>query len=362
MAVKVLHVVTYMGRGGLETMIMNYYRKIDRDKVQFDFLVHREFEADYEKEISELGGNIYRVPGLNPFSPAYYRALDCFFAKHEYDVVHSHLDCLSAYPLRSAKKHGVRVRIAHAHNTRQDWNLKYPIKILSKCWIPYYATHLFACGEEAGKWMFGKHPFTIVNNAIDARCFRYSPEREISIKERLGVRGRFVLGHVGRFSPQKNHDFLIDVFQAVLAECSDAVLLLIGTGDGQYSIEEKVAGLGILDKVRFLGNRDDVADLLQAMDIFVFPSLYEGLSVAAVEAQASGVPCVMSDQVPAECKVCSNVEFISLKESVSVWAKQICKWRDYKKADTYKEICDRKFDISGNVAWLEKFYLAGEDK
>jgi hypothetical protein len=167
MPLRVLHVVTYMGRGGLETMIMNYYRRIDRNRIQFEFLVHRDFEADYDQEILSLGGNIYHVPTLNPLSPGYYAALDRFFEEHPYRIVHSHLDCLSAYPLRSAKKHGAMIRIAHGHNKKQDLNLKYIIKILSKPWMPIFATHLFACGREAGEWMFSGHPFTIMNNAID---------------------------------------------------------------------------------------------------------------------------------------------------------------------------------------------------
>ena len=145
--IRVLQIVTYMGRGGLETMIMNYYRNIDRNKVQFDFLVHRQEEADYDKEIVALGGKIYHMPMLNPFSKSYFNALDSFFKEHKYDIVHCHLDCMSAYPLKIAKKNGVRVRIAHSHNKSQDKNLKYPIKLYSKRLIPKYATHLLSCGK-----------------------------------------------------------------------------------------------------------------------------------------------------------------------------------------------------------------------
>ena len=217
MAIRVLHIVTYMGRGGLETMIMNYYRNIDRSKVQFDFLVHRDFEADYDKEIIELGGEIFRVPVLNPLSIKYYRALNEFFSNHKYDVVHSHLDCMSAYPLWFAKKYGVKTRIAHAHNKSQDKNLKYIIKLISKQWMPRYATHLFACGEEAGKWMFPGNSFVVMNNAIDTKKFVYSKKQELSSKKMLGVEGKFVIGHVGRFFPQKNQSFLIDIFYKILA-------------------------------------------------------------------------------------------------------------------------------------------------
>ena len=359
MAIRVLHIVTYMGRGGLETMIMNYYRHIDRNKVQFDFLVHRDFEADYDEEILKLGGEIHHLPKLNPFSPSYYKALDKFFAENRYDIVHSHLDCLSAYPLRSAKKYGVRVRIAHAHNKNQDRNLKYIIKMVSKVLMPFYATHLFACSSEAGRWMFPGKKFTVMNNAIDSRKYVYSPEREQNSRKKLGVEGKFIVGHVGRFNPQKNNNFLIDIFSEVSKRQSDAILLLIGTGDGQPQIVEKVKELGLQEQVMFLGNRSDVPELLQAMDVFAFPSLYEGLGIAAVEAQAAGVPCILSDQVPQECKMTEDVEFLSLNDSAELWAEHILQYRCVKKKDTSESICNAGYDIVNNAEWLQKFYLSG---
>lgn len=363
MPIRVLHVVTYMGRGGLETMIMNYYRKIDRNKVQFDFLVHRDFEADYDNEIESLGGNIYRVLPLNPFSLQYYRSLHAFFSSHKYDIVHSHLDCLSAYPLSIAKKYGAKIRIAHAHNKNQDRNFKYLIKMMSKPLMPHYATHLFACSEEAGKWMFPGHRFTVMKNAIDAKAFVYSSEKECNIRERLGIGERFVIGHVGRFNPQKNHEFLVAIFKTIVEREPDAMLVLIGAGDGQGEIKKQVQTLGIESNVMFLGSRDDIPDLLQAMDVFVFPSLYEGLGIAAVEAQAAGVPCVLSDQVPKECKLCDNVEFLSLTASKEYWAERVCKYRGYKKENKMSVICEKGYDIVRNAELLQEFYiLGGEEK
>ena len=177
MSIRVLHIVSYMGRGGLETMIMNYYRHIDRTKVQFDFLVHRDFTADYDNEILALGGNIYHVPMLNPFSPSYFKALDSFFSEHHYDIVHSHLDCMSAYPLKIAEKHGVKTRIAHSHNSGQEHNLKYLVKEYAKRQIPRYATDLLACSKAAGKWMFPGHEFQVLKNAIDAGQFIFNPKK-----------------------------------------------------------------------------------------------------------------------------------------------------------------------------------------
>ena len=359
MPLRVLHVVTYMGRGGLETMIMNYYRRIDRNRIQFDFLVHRDFEGDYDREILSLGGNIYHVPPLNPLSPGYYAALDRFFKEHPYPIVHSHLDCLSAYPLRSAKKHGAMIRIAHAHSTSQDKNLKYYIKILSKPWMPIFATHLFACGREAGEWMFSGHPFTIMNNAIDVNNYIYSEKKRHAVRAQLSLENRFVIGHVGRFNPPKNHPFLIRVFAEVLKMDANALLLLIGTGDGQQEIREMVENLGISSNVMFLGSRSDVPDLLQAMDVFVFPSLYEGLGIAAVEAQAAGLPCIMSDQVPTECKMTDNVEFLSLGASAETWAERICGHKGDARENMFDRIAAAGYDIQKNAEWLQNFYLSG---
>lgn len=279
--IRVLQVVTQMTRGGLETMLMNYYRHIDRSQVQFDFLEHRNYMADYDAEILELGGRIHRLSRLNPISQHYLRELDRFFTDHpEYRIVHSHLDCMAGIPLKYAEKHGIPTRIAHAHNSNQDKNFKYPMKLYYKQNIPQYATKLFACGQEAGKWMFGNHPFSVLNNAIDAKQFAYSAEVRQQVRAELGIeKNTFVLGHVGRFSPQKNHAFLVDVFHAVHGLCPNSCLLLIGEGELEQEIRQKCANSGIIDYVVFAGIRNDVHRLLQAMDVFMLPSLYEGLSL-----------------------------------------------------------------------------------
>lgn len=355
--IRVLQIVTYMGRGGLETMIMNYYRNIDRNKVQFDFLVHRQEEADYDKEIVALGGKIYHMPMLNPFSKSYFNALDSFFKEHKYDIVHCHLDCMSAYPLKIAKKNGVRVRIAHSHNKSQDKNLKYPIKLYSKRLIPKYATHLLSCGKEAGDWMFNGKPYTILNNAIDAQSYRFDKQIREEMREQLGFNQEdFVIGHVGRFNPQKNHNFIIDVFNFVHKKNTAAKLVLVGTGDGQKAIKEKVESLALSDSVLFLGNRTDVNKILQAMDIFLFPSLYEGLPLSIIEAQAAGLPCVISDNVPPECIVTDLIEAASLDDALAKWEIVITSQKSVKRKDTYELIKKSGFDVKSNVLVLEKMY------
>lgn len=362
--IRVLHVVTYMGRGGLETMIMNYYRHMDRSKVQFDFLVHRDFRADYDDEIEALGGKIHRLPRLVPWGKEYLRALDAFFDAHpEYRIVHVHQDCLSAVALKAAKKHGVPVRIAHSHNSSQDKNFKYLIKLIYKKQIPRYATQLFACGKDAGDWMFGGAEYTIVNNAIDATKYTYDAERAAAVRERLGIpQEALVLGHVGRFSEVKNHTFLIDVFDQIYKERRDAYLLLVGDGDLCADVEEKVRSLGLGERVVFAGVRKDVPELLQAMDVFVFPSLYEGLPVSLVEAQAAGLPCLISDVIPDACVLTELIQKVSLQEKAEVWAEKVLTAAKQERRSRYQEIADMGFDIVQNAAWLQNYYLENWEK
>ena len=357
--IRVLHVVTYMGRGGLETMLMNYYRKIDRTRIQFDFLVHRDFEADYDQEILKLGGKIYRVPKLNPFSIRYRKALNLFFKNHpEYQIVHVHQDCMSSIALKAAMKNNVPIRIAHSHNANQDKNIKYLIKRFYMRSISKYATDLFACGKDAGNWMFGNKPFKILNNAIDSNLFRLNVEIRNKIRSEMNIDDKFVVGHVGRFSQQKNHSFLIDIFFEILKANQDAILLLIGSGDGESAIKEKVKKLNIEDKVIFLGVRNDVNMLMQAMDVFVFPSLYEGLPVTLIEAQASGLPIIKSDNVSDQCILTDNVASISLDKSAHIWAKEILNFvNSFDRKDTSLKIINNGYDISSNAKWLENYYL-----
>lgn len=359
--IRVLHVVTYMGRGGLETMIMNYYRNIDRNRVQFDFLVHRDFEADYDKEIiQELGGKIYRLPPLNPLSREYLSKLDSFFRDHkEYKIVHSHIDCMSAIPLKYAKLNGVPIRIAHSHSSNQTKDIKYPMKLFYKTKISKYANKMFACSEEAGRWMFGRNAdFTVLNNAIDTEKYLFNKNTSQKVREELNIRNdSLVIGHVGRFENPKNHSFIIDIFAETLKKNRNSVLLLVGEGSLRKSIEEKVNSLGISNKVIFAGLRTDVNELLQAMDVFLFPSLYEGLPVSIVEAQASGLPCLISDKVPIECKKTDLVYHMNLSDSPDKWAGKVVELSKIKRKNAYEEIKESGFDIKANAEKLEEFYL-----
>ncbi len=356
--VRVLQIVTTMNRGGLETMLMNYYRNIDRTKLQFDFVEHCQERSAYDDEIEELGGHIYRVPTLVPWSRSYKQALRKIFTQHpEYQIVHVHQDCLSSVALKIAKDAGVHVRIAHSHSSSQDKNLKYLIKLFYKRFIPREATDLFACGKDAGDWMFGGAEYQILNNAIPAKSCIFNSLKREHMREQLGLHEEFTLGLVGRFSPPKNHVFLLDIFHSLLQTEPNAKLLLVGDGQLRNILESKIKELGLGDNVMMTGVRTDVSDLLQAMDVFVMPSNYEGLSLAIVEAQAAGLPCFISDKVPIECKKTDLVQQIPLSVSPAKWAEEILKVKRRIRRNTYQEIADAGFDIESNAADLSDFYL-----
>lgn len=357
--IRVLQIVTYMGRGGLETMLMNYYRHIDREKVQFDFLVHREFEADYDAEIKELGGKIYHISRLVPWSKSYKNELKHFFEEHpEYKIVHVHQDCLSSVALKCAQECGIPVRIAHSHTSSQNKNWKFIVKKYYMKQIPQYASELFACGKEAGDWMFSGHEYRIICNAIDVSDYQYSQEEAIKIRRELQVENYKVIGHVGRFNEPKNHTFLVDIFAEYLNIDKNARLLLVGDGDGRAEIERKVQSLGIAEQVLFTGVRPDVNRLMQAMDIFVFPSLYEGLPVTLIEAQASGLRCVISERIPGECNVTEGlISTMNLEDTPQKWAEHIYKRIEYSREEHRQEFVKTGYDIASAAEKLQEYYL-----
>ena len=323
--IRVLQCVNNMHRAGLETMLMNYYRNIDRSEIQFDFLTHRPDRADYDDEIKSMGGKIYYAPRLYPHHyPEYFSYMKRFFAEHpEYKIVHSHIDAMSYLPLLAAKGAGIPVRIAHSHNTAVDFDFKYPLKRYFQMKLPSAATHYCACGQKAGEFLFRGRHFDVIPNAIDSGRFLFDPVARKRKREELHIEDQIVIGHVGRFSEQKNHGFLLEIFDRVLQLNPASVLLLIGTGEKEAEMQEKAKKMGLGDRIRFLGSRSDVNELYQAMDVFVMPSLYEGVPVVGIEAQFSGLPCVFSDKVPQEVCFTSNCKTVSLTVGSQRWAEQI---------------------------------------
>lgn len=357
--IRVLHVVTTMDRGGIETMLMNYYRKVDKSKIQFDFLKHVDYTCDYEEEAIALGSRVYTMTRLNPFSGVYRQEIDNFFKEHtEYKIVHAHLDCLSSLPLLYAKKNNVQFRIAHAHNTNQDHNLKYFLKMYYRHKIPYEANILFACGEDAGKWMYGEKEFTVLHNAIDSKQFEYNDTTRNTIRQKWNLNDEFTVGHVGRFFEQKNHKKLIDIFEAVVSKEPRSKLLLVGTGPLEDNIREYVKLKNLQNNVIFCGLQQEVNKMLCAMDVFVLPSLYEGLPVTLIEAQASGIKCVVSNTITKEAKISENVVYIPLDGEDNYWADKILTvGKNYKRLDMSEAIKSHQYDIDKNSDGLQEYYL-----
>lgn len=365
--IHVLVLDTVMDRGGAEAMIMNYMRNINRDVIKFDFLTNRDYRAAYEDEIESLGGKVYHMCPMYPGKfRQYKREVREFLKAHpEYQIIHSNLEERSYFALKEAKKLGVPVRISHSHNRPLGFDLKLIMRYYFRFMLKYYNTHMFSCGVEAGDWLYGKKnrdKVIIMNNAIDARQYTYDATKAKEMRRSLGISlEQKVIGHVGRFFPQKNHPFLIDIFKAIHEKDADTVLLLVGGGEQddrlKNEMKQKVEDLGLGDCVQFLGVREDVNEVMQAFDLFLLPSLFEGLPVTMVEAQASGLPCVISDKVPIQCDITGNVKVVGLDESPVVWADTVLEYVDeYERTDTFEKVKKAGFDIQENAKWLEEFY------
>ena len=321
--IRVLQCVNIMDRAGLENMLMNYYRNIDRDVIQFDFLTHRSEKGAYDDEIEQLGGKVYHAPRLYPQNYIrYFKWMKKFFSDHpEYKIVHSHIDAMSYFPLLAAKKAGIPVRIAHSHNSRLDRDFKLPIKYIALKLIPKVSNYRFACGEMAGKFMFGNREFKIINNAIDIKKFSFDESMRARKREELGIQTKFVIGHVGRYCHVKNQLFLLEVLKKIKNANADAYLLLVGKGEDEQKIKDKISFLHLEDSVLMLTDRSDVDQLYQAMDVFVLPSLFEGLPVVGVEAQANGLPCIFSDNISKEIILSNSASMLDI--DINKWVNKI---------------------------------------
>lgn len=324
--IRILQSVSNMDRGGIESMLMNYYRHIDRTQFQFDFLVNKEKPGFFDDEIRQLGGRIFCSPGVAPQCyPAYLKYMKKLLAENpDIRVLHAHNEAMQLFALEGAKKAGLPVRIAHAHNTRLPKDAKLPIKLVCKQFIPGAATDYWACGREAGIYYFGENEWNArgvtLHNAVELDRFGYRPEVRARLREQYGLQEKLVVGCVARFMVQKNHTRLLDIFAALKKEHPESCLMLVGEGELRPQLEEKAAQLGIAEDVLFLGVQSDTSVWYQAMDLFVMPSLFEGLPVVGIEAQASGLPCVFSTGVTDEVVLRSNTRRIGLEQPDEVWA------------------------------------------
>ena len=363
--IRVLQVVTHMGRGGLESMLMNYYRHIDRERVQFDFLVHRQERAAFDDEIESLGGKLYRLPRLVPWSEGYLAALNHFFDEHpEYKIVHVHQDCLSSVILRAAAQHNIPVRIAHSHNTAlRKSPLRWAKMLLHRMGRRYlgrYATALWACSRDAASFLFSQRDltargYTFIPNGIALSRFRFDPKQREAARAELGCSDGVLIGNVGRLCYQKNQEFLLDILPAMLTREPRARLLLVGEGADEEKLRSRAAALNIADRVIFYGVTGGVERLLWAMDVFAFPSRFEGLGIVAIEAQAAGLPVVCSEHIPIEALLSPETRQVPLSDAAG-WAEALLTAAASETTrDSGPEVCQR-FSIDAVAAMIASYY------
>lgn len=357
--IRVLHVFHNMANGGVENFVMNYYRFIDREKVQFDFLTSVDEPGYFDEEIKKLGGKIYRAyPKKRNFLR---NILDIkkIVKENNYKIVHRHTgSSFSNIDLIAAKFGSAKILISHAHSTSAGNKF---LHYFSKVFF-YVNVEKFACSKAAGKWLFGeKHveDVHIIPNAIDLEKYQYDKQVRDELRNKYDVKNKFIIGHVGGFNNAKNHEFIIDTFKEIHQLNKDAQLWLIGEGIHRVKIEKKVQESNLEEAVRFWGNRNDVNEMMQAMDVFLLPSVFEGYPVTLIEAQCAGLPCFVSENViPTEINYSSNVKFISLEKSASEWANTILNCnKQINREEGYICMKDVGFDIRDAAKDLEQRYL-----
>lgn len=358
--IRVLHILQRMEAGGSQTLLMNLYRNINRNKVQFDFLVEYKEKYFYDDEVTQLGGKIYYTSVRQDFNILKFtRQLRKILQEGHYTIIHVHAYTIGYFVLKVAKECGVKVRIVHSHSNSmiRDWR-SFPKWILQKLY-PIYATDFFASSEDAGNYIFKHNNFIVLKNGIDTTRFQPNLTMRKKVRSEMNLENDFVIGHVGRFNAAKNHNFLLDVFANIVKIDPNAKLLLVGSGELEKKIKEKVYSLKLENNILFLGNRKNMEDIYQAMDVFVLPSIFEGLGIVGIEAQACGVPTLCSEKIPDEANVSPLFYKMSLSEDPIRWAKKIIEISKDKYAhkNVKKYIKNSGFDIKESTEFLENFYI-----
>lgn len=366
--VKVLAIAAQLNRGGIESRLMDILRETDVSRVRIDIFTYRLTPGAYDEEAKRLGAHVFYNEPLTVKNMFWYvKYFADFLKKHpEYKIVHAYQDAWCSVFCKGAYLAGVPVRIAHSRTAIAAFSVKNMCKNIIKLPTRKYATHYFAVSDKAGRWLFGNRlcesgKVEIWKNAIDCQAYRYSPKTRKAQREALGIgENQFVIMHVGNFTAPKNHVFLIEIFEKLSPKCADAVLVLVG-GDtpaeqNMSRIKRVVKEKGLEKQVHFLGSRSNVNELLQAADVFVFPSVFEGFPGAVLEAQAAGLPCVVSDAVTREVKLLETTRMLPLTEGAEKWSTAVMDFRGYVRKDTYEEIVKQGFDIHLLVEQLMKFY------
>lgn len=362
--IRIAHIMGKWLGGGVESVVMNYYRHIDRTKIQFDFICDEDSTNIPYDEIESLGGKVVLIPPYQKIL-RYQKQLKRVLEDGRYKIVHSHISTLSVFSLLAATRANVPVRIAHSHSTTNKKEKKKNLmKQTLRPFSKLFATNYMCCSELAGRWLFGDKAYDkgnvyLLNNAIDLDKFKYNEFIRQEVRNELNIADNtLVIGHIGRFVEQKNHDFLIDIFNEVYKKNNNSLLLLVGQGPKMKEIKEKVKNYNLQDNVLFLGQRNDTNRLYQAFDVFVLPSLYEGLPVVGVEAQASGLPCLFSNDMTKETKILSTTIFLSLEVGVNHWGDTISnQCKNCMRKNKVDEFSIKGFNIELEADNLENMYL-----
>ena len=356
--VKVLELLPGLNYGGAQTMIINLCKNIDYDNVQCDFAIDHSDLLDMKLLVESFGSKVYTLPSFTGTNlKEITEAWNSFFYEHDYDAIHSHVRSYSFIILNIARKHGIKT-IIHSHNTSNGKGLGNMIRTALQYPLRTTADYFFACSKEAGEWLYGKkitdgNRFYVINNAIDTDLFTYDPKVRNEYRKMFDLKDEKVLIQVGRMSKQKNYLFTLDVFKDYLSLDGNAKLFIVGDGELENEIREKIDQLNLESNVFILQHRDDVHCLLQMADVFVMPSLYEGLSVACVEAQSTGIECLCSDHVDQNVNITGLCKFLPL--DVKTWVNELSVENEDRRP--YKEeIINAGFDAETNGKWLEEFY------
>lgn len=355
--------------GGVTKYIVDNYNAIDKEKVQFDFLTAGENQLDYEETLTAQGARVfYCCKVTHPIR--YYKRIKQVVAKNGYRIVYFNISYAAIIPFLAAKAGGARVLVAHAHST--GFENPNPItraicriySMTSKPFITKIATNYFACSDLAAQWVFGKNvlnneAYKFLPNAIDCQRYIYNPALRQRVRDRLEAGDKLILGHIGTFDHQKNHEFLIEIFGATRKINANCELWLIGEGELLASVKEKVRSLGLSGSVKFLGQRSDVNELMQGMDIFLLPSRFEGFPFVGVEAQAAGLPCIMSDTITRQINITGNVNYLKLSNSPQVWASQIIETAQHWSRNNMLDVLSRMgFDQKTQIDKMQDIYIS----
>lgn len=334
-AIRVLHVLDKINiNSGVSSVVLNYYFAIDKDRIQFDFLVHEEVDNALIQMLTNLGAKIYVMPGYQLSTLLNYENDFIKLVGDSYQIIHCHIPHEAFFCLRVGKKLGCKVRIIHSHNTKgSDYFLKGIRNRFLKCLGVYYSNHIFSCSHKAARYLVNKkREVNIIPNAISVKKYAFNYEKREKMRAEFDFGTNFIIGHIGRFDKQKNHKFIIDILVQLKEKIPNCLLVLIGDGNRINDIKNYATKLHVDHYIRWIGSSDRISDYLQCMDVFVLPSLYEGLPVVALEAQASGLPCLLSDRITKEVKCTELVRFLQIKHC-SVWVNEIMKWLDFKRSE-----------------------------